>query len=335
MIERNKHWEIIANYESAELVRRQFTARHGRSLNAAKAQEICAAFTQARGYMQSASEAERVVRPLLTYYGVLSLSRGLALFLSTQLREAGLAQAHGLGAEAWGDELSRNGGSVAALKIKINPRGTFRQLLEATEHLSYLRSNSSAPNHIQRCDMPPASAELTFLDALSRLPEIRATFRRWRDERHAVAFWPQGVRPDGRHEFRVDSPYTLDDVRAVLGDIPEVTDDSGRSLTLLVPSDMDLPPLSDSTGSFGIGEIVALARWPTGLELSKIALAFVASYGLGMLVRYFPAHWISMLQNRAHDAAVPTLLAALDHVETEFPRFVVEFLEPPDSLPAA
>lgn len=78
-----------------------------------------------------------------------------------------------------------------------------------------------------------------------------------------------------------------------------------------------------------------MTRYPGDVQLSKMATAFVTSYALGMLVRYYPSHWVAMLQSRANDAAMPSLLAALQHVENEFPRFVAEFLEPPASLKKA
>ena len=76
-----KFWEILANYESSRLVRKKFKEVHGRELNAEKSREICTSFVQARGYMQATLVADRSVRPLLAYYGVLSLSRALILFL--------------------------------------------------------------------------------------------------------------------------------------------------------------------------------------------------------------------------------------------------------------
>jgi hypothetical protein len=80
-------WDVLRNYESSDLVRSAFKARHGGELTAGKAHEICAAITQARNYMAAARDATSDVRPLLTYYGVLSMCRGLVLFLSHTLRD--------------------------------------------------------------------------------------------------------------------------------------------------------------------------------------------------------------------------------------------------------
>ncbi len=110
-------WEVLRNYESSDLVRSAFKARHGGELTAGKAREICAAVTQARNYMAAARDATSDVRPLFTYYGVLSMCRGLILFLSHKLRENGLSQAHGLTVKGWGEELAKDTGDVAKLSV--------------------------------------------------------------------------------------------------------------------------------------------------------------------------------------------------------------------------
>ena len=112
-----KYWDLLANYESFELIKRDYEARHGRAPNTRHAREIAAPFTHARSYFRAAQAAEPTVRPLLLYYGVVSLSRGLVLILSRGLREAALAPSHGLTVKDWGGELSRDNPDFAALRI--------------------------------------------------------------------------------------------------------------------------------------------------------------------------------------------------------------------------
>lgn len=335
MISNSNFSAILANYESAELVRLQFKRKHGRSLGAAKAHEVCSAFTQARGYMIAAKNADRMVRPLLSYYGVLSLARGLTLFLSKELRECGLAQAHGLSVDGWGDELSRQNGNIANLRTRLNGHGTLRQLIDATGHQSYLRNNCSAPNLVIDFEKPPQDSFFSLSELMSRIPEVGPVYRRWRDDKNYVPIEPGSYLPDGRRDFRIGRGYTLEDAQRVLGDAASERSTENGVLTIALPGDADIPSLSDVTGHWDVGDLVAMLRFQSGIELSKISTAFCVSYVLGMLVRYYPAHWIAMLQNRDHDAAVPTLLASLEFVEHEFPRYVVEFLERPDSLPKA
>ena len=118
-------WDVLRNYESSDLVRSSFKARHGGELTAGKAREICTAVTQARNYMAAGRDSTSDVRPLLTYYGVLSMCRGLILFLSHTLRENGLSEAHGLTVKGWGEELAKDTGDVARLTITLNANGTL------------------------------------------------------------------------------------------------------------------------------------------------------------------------------------------------------------------
>jgi hypothetical protein len=322
-------WDILRNYESSDLVRSAFKARHGGELNAGKAREICAAITQSRNYMAAASSATSDVRPLLAYYGVLSMCRGLILFLSQTLRENGLSQAHGLTVDGWGEELIKDTGDVARLKMKLNSNGTLAQLVDATGRESLLRNNSSKPNFTAICDPIPANSEVTLIDLLSRIPEARSQLMRWRAERNAVGIWPQGKQADGSVHVRVDPPYTNEDVTAVMGDKLTLVSQQGRVLTYAVRTGFPIY-CTDCATAWDVGTLVALRPMPGGLELSKVAMAFAASFALGMLVRYYPSHWVSMLQNVKHDGALPTLLAVLEHIENDVPRMVAEFLERPE-----
>lgn len=321
-------WDILRNYESSDLVRSTFQARHGRALSTSKAREICAAVTQSRNYMGAARGATNDVRPLLTYYGVLSISRALILFLSPSLRECQLSQAHGLAVKGWAEELARDTGDIATLRMTLNANGTLSQLIEATGRASLLRSNSSRPNFRSVCDPLPAYAEVKLVDLVSRIPEARSQLMRWREERNAVAIWPQKKGPNGLVQLRVDAPYTATDVAAVLGDKVELLSKNGGVLNYAVKTDFALYCTDCAGPPWGIGTLVALRPMPGGLELSKLAMAFAASYALGMLVRYYPSHWMSMLHNLKHDGALPTLLAVLEHIEQDVPRMVAEFLEP-------
>ncbi len=251
-------WDVLRNYESSDLVRSAFKARHGRELNASKAREICAAITQARNYMTSARGATSDVRPLLTYYGVLSICRGLILFLSHTLRENGLSQAHGLTVKCWGEELAKDTGDVARLTITLNANGTLAQLVEATKRVSLLRNNSSKPNFTSICDPFPVDSEVKLIDLLSRIPEARSQLMRWRVERNAVAIWPQGKQADGLAHIRVDAPYTKEDVKAVLGDNVTFVSQQGGVLTCAVRTDFALYCTDCAGPPWDIGTLVAL-----------------------------------------------------------------------------
>ena len=83
----NNVWHFLREFESKELVKRYIKNRYDYSINTSKAIEITSAFSQGREYFFNSNEADISVRPLLQYYGVVALSRGLILVLNKTARE--------------------------------------------------------------------------------------------------------------------------------------------------------------------------------------------------------------------------------------------------------
>jgi hypothetical protein len=53
----SKEWDQLAHYESFELIKRDYAARHGRDPNTRHAREIAAPFTHARSYFRASQAA--------------------------------------------------------------------------------------------------------------------------------------------------------------------------------------------------------------------------------------------------------------------------------------
>jgi hypothetical protein len=98
--------DTLSYFQSFDLVQREFQRWHGRELNAERTWEIVSSFVQGQEYFVSASTAAEAVRPLLLYYGVLSVGRGLILFL-TGRSEATIKSSHGLALGPWEETLIR------------------------------------------------------------------------------------------------------------------------------------------------------------------------------------------------------------------------------------
>ena len=282
--------------------------------------------------MQSARNADRIVKPLLVYYGVLSLSRALILFLTPGLNENNLSQSHGLSVVSWGEELNRQDGDIASLTVRINAKGSFRELMEATGYMALLRCNLSVPNFVFTFDRPADGAEFTLGDMLARFPEIVETYTRWKPNLHMVKLSGWEALPDNGRKVQISTPYTVDDVKRIFGKDFEVLQVSGTTSYLRFEPNEKLPNVTDVSGSWSIGDLVVLSKLPAGIELSKISSYFCISYMLGMMVRYYPSHWISINHNIRFGEALPSLAAALEQIEEDFVRLVVEFLEPPKNL---
>jgi hypothetical protein len=96
-----------------------------------------------------------------------------------------------------------------------------------------------------------------------------------------------------------------------------------------------LPGLTDyaTAAVLNIGELWLTALYPGGVKLSKIITLFSLSYMLGMLVRYYPMQWTALIRGQIEDSALPTLAAAVDLIEHDYPQLVLDFLTSPPPNP--
>src|SRR5438874_1362373 len=94
-------WNSLLAYESRDLVERAYVRRHQRNPSAGHVREVVSSFIQAREYFVNASRAAISVRPLLQYYGVVALTRGLVLMVYRGVSAKVLKPSHGLDAKGW------------------------------------------------------------------------------------------------------------------------------------------------------------------------------------------------------------------------------------------
>jgi hypothetical protein len=327
-----KVWELLANYESYELVKKAYATRHGRMPSSRHAREIAAPFSHARSYFRSAEFAEATVKPLLLYYGVLNLSRGLTLFLCRGFREANLAPSHGLSVNSWGNEMSKETPDFAKLKIQLNETGMFLHLATATECKSHIRSRISGmdSNYFVNQTLTPM-ATISLGDLISRLPPLLNQFLRWKNFTncaHVTSFCTAieiqvGVMIDNYIEMNEELSEKL-----FLGTPFRFIYAAGNHLFFRGPNDLSMfPGVSDYRGPSGkVPSIVA--RYDKGVSLSHICTIYALSYILGMVVRYYPMQWAALVKGQFSDSALPTLWASISFIESEFPKLVIEFLEP-------
>lgn len=327
-------WDTIANYESHDIARARYTAKHGWEPNAAHARAIAAPFIQARHYYGSAAVADRAVKPLLLYYGIVSLSRGLVLFLVRKLKEEALAQSHGLSPVEWQTVTAAAKPDLTDLRITVNSSGSFVELLKATDNRSLLRAGSSAVN--QKFSYGPVAPGtiLTFGELLAGLPDVIDQLRHWKtplcvpfsaknidgsaEADIVVPRWP-GPHVDEKLVIAIVGPDYCDLVSCDEKTVVVRTKSGGK--TAGIPTDL----VGDHFAR--IGNLYLAQRYSSGANLAKIGQLFAISYVLGMLVRYHPSFWMDLVHQRIGDAAVPTIYKAIDCIETLFPRIVVDFLE--------
>lgn len=324
-------WYALREFETRDITTRSYWNRHTKTLSAGKSQEISSNFIQAREYFRNASEADITVRPLLQYYGVASLSRGLALFLDQTMREATLSQSHGLQVRNWGQTLSTGLAGIGNLGIGIS-KGIFHDLLLATGNKFYFRHNSSGVNWSIGAGIPPVGAEISVIDAVERIPEVSDQYYAWLGE--GVAFMVMKSltidREKGIVTYTVASNQ-LDKLNEIfpLEMFPDRIDSlSGNELNIICP-EATTPFFAQGVGSFGIGSVVLCKPLNGGLYFTPLAICFVVSFVLGMLCRYFPTTWINLGRTGKGDGFYPLAIRLLDWIRDAFPAMVVDILKGP------
>lgn len=326
-------WATLANYESQDLVRTKYKEVNGGVANAAHSREIRCSVVQARGYFEAAANSDRNVKPLLIYYGVVGLSRALVMFLN-QKREASLQASHGLTAKEWNQVFSPDAPDISMASMVINKSGTLAELASATNHSSHLKNNSSAYNLSYPHGPLPVGKEFNLENLLSRLAEVGQPFTRWKASTNVIRCNMQatsnGVEfrvPKSQSfislsRFEIDSFFNGTTFAFIREDATACVYGGKRAFS-------QMPSLSDNyTSVFGqIGELVIVKKFADGTELSKPVQMFMISYALGMLVRYFPSRWMSLLGGTAGDACLPTVLQSLDFIERYYPEVILSFFE--------
>jgi hypothetical protein len=336
-------WASLSLFESRDLVERKFNERHKLSLSAQKATEIVSSMAQAREFFRSATAAADHVRPLLLYYGVLTLSRGLILFLRPSHRETSLKQSHGLSVVDWGQQLSAGVQNLPLVRIHVEG-GTFSELADATQN--HERSliwtapypNRAALNQVGASEYPSAF-ELTAKDILGRLPDVAPLYEevfsalpacvpafvfhlsastqtdldvfplngRLIEDRALRELYIRSdvteFRQAAKHNFHRDGPHWSWRIKHMSVEEMEAA----------------LPAIATESG----GALYFIAPFPNGVRMSTLSLLFVASYVVGMLARYYPTHWLSLLGRQKGDFTLPLLQKTLKTIELRFPELVL------------
>lgn len=327
--------------ESRDLVARAFEEIHAREVGATKINEIVAHISQAKAYFAAAGSSEELVRPLLQYYGVLATVRAFLLLKSPSLRETALSPRHGLTAVDWRSHFNDGGGWLDA-RLRID-RGTFAELAEVTGNnriIEIPRSNAadlelSIPGSAA---YPPAyefrvrdvvarlAGETELYEAILDLPAAiwRCNIREWGDNGTVVEITANSKGlpsvAEVRKLFNLD-PNAVVTQESVLFAGWGPTD----QLTFLVPAALHglAPHLNNMSESNTAPHL--MLPLPGDVVMSPMSLHMAASYAMGMLVRYFPTHWMSLLGQRPGDSILPLIRSISDGI-TDFPRMVTGYL---------
>ncbi|WP_018441914.1 YaaC family protein [Trinickia symbiotica] len=328
-------WQQLLSLESRDIVSQWFEQLHGRQLNARRAKEINAAAKQAREYFKNASISDYSVRPLFTFYGVASLSRSLLLLLQRDNGEETLTKGHGLETIDWGSVISREDGAdlKQATNLKIRTRaGLFYDFLRGTKNALPLHVRSSAVDGVIEYPVPDAGDTISFGDLLSRIPDLEKDFTQLSTDIkyscvHEIAhdensfglrikIWKKGF--SNFSQIYDELGYT----NAANGDLIELSAKPDIALK-------NQPQFIHTYAQKTFGSIPGLfiaAPFPSGARYSQICITYMVSFVIGMLARYYPTQWVSLIRGEKGDMWWPTINRAQQFVERSFPELIVEFV---------
>ena len=126
-------WDYVFRFESYDYVSRLYGEVHGVKADPRKGREINASFFSREKVFRERKGASMGVKPLLLYYGVLSLCSGLVFCRDQDKTETRRNHSHGLSRPGWGQVLGDEIANVLQLRIQAGS-GAFRELVNVAWH---------------------------------------------------------------------------------------------------------------------------------------------------------------------------------------------------------
>ena len=345
----NPHWEYISFFESHDYVARRYKEWHEREPNASRIKQINACFSQGLEYFTNAERAAMSVKPLLLYYGVLSLCRGLILAKNPNKSEASLSQGHGLEVFNWEQTLAGGIGKILELQIRAT-RGTFRELVEISWHLNSVKVFQGASDqmgsnghNLGEVKFAIDKSTLTLDDLISRLKYTGFQYSRITEKPAKVHHTRIASHPPDRIDLAFplmgvpeEFKNLVDGDKIRIGSSNKTApgfrqSDDAEDCLIFTNSDWEmryemLPAFHYESGEF----MSVIQDFSNGDKLTEFIKLYLVSYVLGMIVRYFPSKWISLLRNDKGDLAYPLIVSAAREVEVNFAE---EFSKQLNSIP--
>lgn len=326
-------WQQLIALETRDVVFDWHKSICGRELSAQRIHEITSAAKQAREYFRSAEGAHNSVRPLLSFYGVASLSKAILLLLKPGTGEAALVPAHGLIALEWRDLLARDAASdlssIASLKIR-SCNGLFVDFVRETNNKICMHVNSSAVDWSIRHDQPAVGSTIEFGEIISITPDLSAYLP---DTVPSLCAAINQMTYSGSDGFmaQVNSAQFLS-FSSIYMDAGFSVVNTGNAAEVRATSET----FNSQTPQFMHGYVNKMFGSIPGLHItapfkcrsrySQIAVSYMLAYCLGMLARYFPTQWVALSSGVKGDSLWPAINAAQKYVHACFPEMGLELI---------
>lgn len=330
----NEIWQQLLSLESRDITAKWFNEIHARDINARRTKEINSAAKQAREYFRNSANSNHSVRPLLTFYGVASLSRALLLLLKRSGGEESLTGSHGLETVAWSDSMSgdvdKGLKSIGDLKIRTC-RGLFADFLTYTDNRLSIHVNSSAVDWHICYDIPALGQELTVQDIVSRIPDLKRDLENISHVHNYSEVSEMNYSDANGFRAKVKSEH-FSSQRNFFESNGYNLEDESRQVVItgdknIFSSNLPLFVHTYIHKTFGtIPSLYISEPFAGKANYSQLSITYILSYFLGMLVRYYPTHWMSLSSGDKGDEWWPIINRAQQYVENAFPELVIELV---------
>lgn len=323
----NDIWHFLREFESKDLVKRYIKTKFGYEINTSKATEITSAFKQGRSYFESVVSADVSVKPLLQYYGIVALSRGLILILNRDSRENNIFPSHGLKINNWTDISST--GKFENIIVKSSS-GTFKELLKATNNKSYFRAKSSGINWHAEYVIFDGEYEFSLKELSYSYPDLKKSVEAWLGEsvpsyeldklKHAGD--KTIVEAIGKGNFEEIFPEHFYKNRKI--------EESDRITKITFESNVP-PHLSQKWSSAFqvIGDPYLIPPFNGFFFLNDISKMFATSYIFGTISRYYPTAWNNITSGIKDDRILPFSINLMDFLQEKYPQIIMDFINSP------
>ncbi len=327
-------WQRLLSLETRDAVSAWHKTILSRELSARRIKEITSSAKQAREFFRNAEGAHNSVKPVLSFYGVASLSRATLLLLKRGSGEASLTRGHGLETMGWANTLSGDipAGLAALETLRIRScAGLFSEFVKETNNCMCMHVNSSQVDWRINYDIPPIGEEFTFGDLMSRIPDLLNEHKRTLGAANYASINTMTYTEEdgffakvsaGQFASFQDSYSALGFSLAHLNDWCDVRA-SKEIFSAQTPQYMH----TYVNKTFGtIPSLHIVKPFDNGSRYSQLAITYLLSYCLGMLARYFPTQWVSLFSGDKGDGLWPAINSAQKYIDASFPELAVELI---------
>lgn len=334
-------WEPLLRYESRDYLAAYYKKKYNRGISAKSAHDIGSCFTQGREYFASASTASEAVKPLLLYYGVSSIGRGATLLLSPNKSEESLVSSHGLNTVKWKNTLQQGLSAILALEV-VSSKGAFVDFVGSIgnrqPYVWHMDSGSTGHSTVDfgEIKFTDGDDKISLGDLLSRETELASEHetisKDWGElDIGWVGSYDSGVKVNFIPIYGKDTSAAISSYN--FPPSASVSYERDRTILGLSTICIDIPTPPDRRGDIvpiavsGEGRTSTLVRpFKNGDRIIDIHRMYLESYILGMLSRYFPSKWMSLVRSEKGDISRSLVLAAISRIERKFPQLLRQHL---------